>query len=79
MSGIVSVTAFVAEQLKISVTPDLERKRRILEKLDGLENEYTTIFCRFILMWRPTRPLMQRISSALLHMGQLYFLSNLAK
>jgi hypothetical protein len=36
--------------LKISVTPDLEINRRILEILDGVEGEYRARFCRFATM-----------------------------
>jgi hypothetical protein len=50
MSGIVSKSALTAEAQKISVTPDLERKWRILENLDGLENRCTEEFCRFALI-----------------------------
>jgi hypothetical protein len=47
MSGIIYVAAFVAEAPKISFTHDLEKKWGISVKLDGLENEYAVIFCRF--------------------------------
>jgi hypothetical protein len=44
MSEIASESAFVAELHKISVPPGLERKWRILERLDGLENGCAVIF-----------------------------------
>jgi hypothetical protein len=49
MSGIVSKSAPTAEQLKISVPLLLEKKWGIFGKLDGLENEYAAIFCKFVL------------------------------
>jgi hypothetical protein len=48
--GIVSKSAFAAEQLKISVTPCLKKKCRIFEILDGLENRNNRKFDQFALV-----------------------------
>jgi hypothetical protein len=49
MPGVASVPALAAEVLKISVTPDLERKWRILGILDGLKSGCGAKFCLFAL------------------------------
>ncbi|MDR1551140.1 MAG: hypothetical protein LBS14_00435 [Holosporaceae bacterium] len=50
MSGIVSESTLAAEQLKISVTPDLERKWRIFEICGVLKSGCGAKFCRFTMV-----------------------------
>jgi hypothetical protein len=47
MSGIVSESVFIAEVQKISVTPHLEKKWRVLEILYVWKSEYVAMPCQF--------------------------------
>ncbi|MDR2781862.1 MAG: hypothetical protein LBB21_05435 [Holosporaceae bacterium] len=61
MSGIVSAAGIIAEVRKISVTPGLERRWRVLEILDDVKSGYRARFCQFAPTWQRKEPLMQRV------------------